>query len=76
MDCKASFATSPAATGFGPLLFAGDFAAAAKAAGELGFDGIEINMKGPEELSAATLNGLVEPARSGIDRRVQRKDLP
>ena len=55
MDCKASFATSPAPTGFGPLLFAGDFAAAVKAAGELGFDGIEINMKGPEELSAATL---------------------
>ena len=50
MDCKASFATSPAPTGFAPLLFAGDVPAAAKAAAELGFEGIEISMKGPEEL--------------------------
>jgi sugar phosphate isomerase/epimerase len=64
VDCKASFATSPAPTGFGPLLFSGDFPAAAKAAGELGFDGIEINMKGPEELSAAALGDLLE--RNGL----------
>jgi len=60
VDRRASFATSAAPTGFGPLLFAGDVPAAARAAGELGFDGIEINMKGPEELSEAILRGLLE----------------
>ena len=60
MDSRASIATSPAPSRFAPLLFAGDVPAAAKAAAELGFDGIEINMKGPEELSEAALRGLLE----------------
>jgi sugar phosphate isomerase/epimerase len=63
VDCKASFATSPAPTGFAPLLFAGDLPAAAKAAGELGFDGIEISMKGPEDLSVKTLKDLLDRHR-------------
>ncbi|MFH0915779.1 MAG: sugar phosphate isomerase/epimerase family protein [bacterium] len=65
MDCRTSIATSPAPTTFGPLLFAGDVPAAAKAAGELGFDGIEINMKGPEELSPSVLRGLLD--RHGLE---------
>lgn len=60
MECRASIATCPAPTTFGPLLFAGDVSAAARGAGALGFDGIEINMKGPEELSAETLRDLLE----------------
>jgi sugar phosphate isomerase/epimerase len=60
VDCRASIATSPAPTTFGPLLFAGDVPAAAKAAGELGFEGIEISMKGPEELSPSVLRGLLD----------------
>ena len=60
MQYRASIATSPAPTAFGPLLFAGDVPAAARAARELGFDGIEINMKGPEELPASVLRGLLE----------------
>lgn len=65
MDWKASFATSPVTTGFAPLLFAGDIPAAAKAAGELGFEGLEISMKSPEELPAATLKGLLD--RYGLE---------
>jgi sugar phosphate isomerase/epimerase len=65
VDCRASIATSPAPTTFGPLLFAGDIPTAAKAAAELGFEGIEINMKGPEELSAAVLGRLL--SRHGLE---------
>jgi sugar phosphate isomerase/epimerase len=58
--CRASIATSPVPTTFGPLLFAGDVPAAARAARELGFDGIEINTKGPEELPASVLRELLD----------------
>lgn len=52
---RTSFATSPAASAFAPLLFAGDVQAAARSARELGFDGLEINTKGPEELPVHVL---------------------
>jgi 5-keto-L-gluconate epimerase len=57
---RAGFCTSPAPSTFAPLLFAGDVPAAAQAAEELGFDGIEINMKGPEELSGPALKTLLD----------------
>jgi sugar phosphate isomerase/epimerase len=60
VDCRASIVTSPAPSAFGPLLFAGDLPAAARAARDLGFDGIEINTMGPEELPSATLRGLLQ----------------
>jgi sugar phosphate isomerase/epimerase len=63
VDCRASIATSPVPTTFGPLLFSGDLSAAVRAARELGFDGIEVNMKGPEELSASVLGGLLDKGR-------------
>jgi sugar phosphate isomerase/epimerase len=60
MQCRASFVTSPAPSAFGPLLFAGDLPAAARAARELGFDGIEVNTMGAEELASSVLRGLLE----------------
>ncbi len=60
MSYRIGFATSPAVSPFAPLLFAGDVEQAARAAGELGFDGIEINTKGPEELPVATLRRLLQ----------------
>ena len=57
MECRASIATTPAPRTFSPLLFSGDIPAAARAARELGFDGIEVNTKGPEELSVSVLGG-------------------
>lgn len=52
---KTAFATSPAPSVFGPLLFAGDVEAAVAAAGGLGFDGIEVSLRSPEELDAGRL---------------------
>jgi 5-keto-L-gluconate epimerase len=56
---KTSIATSPVPSTFAPLLFSGDVEGAARAAAELGFEGIEISMKGPEELSEGRLKKLL-----------------
>jgi sugar phosphate isomerase/epimerase len=60
VDRRASFVTSPAPSAFGPLLFAGDLPAAARAARDLGFEGLEINTMGPDELPATMLRGLLQ----------------
>jgi 5-keto-L-gluconate epimerase len=60
MDLRASIATAPAKTGFGPLMYTGDVAACARVAGELGFEGIEISIKGEDELGRDELAGLLD----------------
>lgn len=62
---KLSFATSPAPSVFGPLLFAGDVPGAIGAAAELGFDGIEVSLRTPDELDAGWL--AEELARTGLE---------
>lgn len=61
---KLSFATSPAPSVFGPLLFAGDVAAAIGTAAELGFDGIEVSLRSVDEVDAGRLED--ELARTGL----------
>lgn len=62
---KLSFATSPAPSVFGPLLFAGDVPGAVGAAAELGFDGIEVSLRAPDEFDAGWL--AEELARTGLE---------
>jgi sugar phosphate isomerase/epimerase len=50
-----SFATSPAPTVFGPLLFAGDVGEAVRVAAMLGYEGIEISMRSAGEVDAGWL---------------------
>lgn len=55
MSWSVSFATSPAPTVFGPLLFAGDLERAVQVAGALRYDGIEISLRSAAEIDAAWL---------------------
>jgi hypothetical protein len=47
---KACVATSSGLTGFGPLLYAGRVAECVAVSRELGFEGVEISMRSPDEL--------------------------
>lgn len=62
---RVSFATSPAPSVFGPLLFAGDVAGAIGAASGLGFDGIEVSLRSADELDAGWLTD--ELARTDLE---------
>lgn len=56
---RLAFATAAGSTGFGPMLFPGRVRAAARAAAELGYDGIEISVKSPSELAGVDLGRLL-----------------
>jgi len=51
-----AFATATTATGFGPILFAGRPTEAVRVAAELGYEGVEVHVKTPQEY-----------AQSGVD---------
>ena len=55
----ACFCTASGPTGFGPMLFPGRVREAAQASRELGFEGIEIAMRAPEELERRELETLL-----------------
>ena len=57
---RSCFATSSAPTGFGPMLYAGRVREAVAVSRELGFDGIEISLRHPEELERRELEALLE----------------
>ncbi len=59
MTERLAFATAAGPTRFGPMLFAGRVREAARAAAELGFDGIEISAKSPAELADLDLGKLL-----------------
>lgn len=59
MRVKSSFATSPAPSTFGPLLFAGDVDRALRAASDLGFDGVEISLGSADEIDVEGLAGML-----------------
>jgi 5-keto-L-gluconate epimerase len=56
---RACLATSSGPTGFGPLLFAGRVRACVAVSSELGFDGVEISMRSPEELERRELKAIL-----------------
>jgi sugar phosphate isomerase/epimerase len=60
---KACPATSSGPTGFGPLLYAGRVRECAQVSRELGFEGIEIAMRSPEELERRELEALLRDNR-------------
>ena len=57
---RSCFATSSAPTGFGPMLFAGRVGEAVAVSRELGFDGIEISLRHPDELERRELQALLD----------------
>ena len=59
MSWRACLATSSGPTGFGPLLFAGRVRACVAVTRELGFDGVEISMRSPEELERRELKAML-----------------
>ena len=59
MNQRAAIVTSPATGALAPVLFPGDLLGAARAAAELGFEGMELSIKGPEELSERELGILL-----------------
>ena len=59
MTWRACFATASGPTGFGPMLFPGRVREAASVSRELGFDGLEISMRSPEELGRRELDDLL-----------------
>ncbi len=59
MSWNACVATSSGPTGFGPMLFAGNVRECVAVSQELGFDGIEISMRAPEELERRELEALL-----------------
>ncbi len=63
MSWKACVATSSGPTGFGPLLYAGRVAECIAISRELGFEGIEISMRSPDELDRRELEALLRSAR-------------
>jgi 5-keto-L-gluconate epimerase len=63
MSWKACLATSSGPTGFGPLLYAGRVRECVAVSRELGFEGIEISMRSPAELSRRELEALLRDAR-------------
>jgi sugar phosphate isomerase/epimerase len=60
---RACVATSAGPTGFGPMLFAGKVRECIAVSQELGFDGIEISMRAPEELERRELEELLRRSR-------------
>jgi sugar phosphate isomerase/epimerase len=60
---KACLATSSGPTGFGPVLYAGRVRECARVSRELGFEGIEISMRSPEELERRELEALLRDHR-------------
>jgi sugar phosphate isomerase/epimerase len=60
---KACLATSSGPTGFGPLLYAGRVRECARVSRELGFEGIEISMRGPDELDRRELEAVLREHR-------------
>jgi len=63
MTWKACVATSSGPTGFGPLLYAGRVAECIAVSRELGFEGVEISMRSPEEFDRRELEALLREAR-------------
>lgn len=63
MIWRACLATSSGPTGFGPLLYAGHVAECAAVSRELGFEGIEISMRSPDELDRRELEALLRESR-------------
>ncbi len=59
MSWRACFCTASGPTGFGPMLFPGRVREAALVSRELGFDGLEIAMRAPEELERRELEALL-----------------
>jgi sugar phosphate isomerase/epimerase len=59
MSWDACFCTASGVTGFGPMLFPGRVREAALLSHRLGFDGIEIAMRAPEELERRELEALL-----------------
>ena len=59
MSWRACFCTASGPTGFGPMLFPGRVREAALVSRELGFDGLEIAMRAPEELERRELDALL-----------------
>jgi sugar phosphate isomerase/epimerase len=59
MSWRTSIATAAVRTGFGPLLYTGRLAEAARVAAELGHEGVEVALKSPQELDAAKLQSLL-----------------
>jgi len=59
MTWKACVTTASGPTGFGPMLFPGRVREAALVSRELGFDGLEIAMRAPEELERRELEALL-----------------
>jgi sugar phosphate isomerase/epimerase len=64
MSWRTSIATAAVRTGFGPLLYTGRLAEAARVAAELGHEGIEVSLRAPEELDRAKLDSLL--AKHGL----------
>jgi sugar phosphate isomerase/epimerase len=56
---KACVATSAGPTGFGPMLYAGHVRECVAVSRELGFEGIEISMRSPDELDRRELESLL-----------------
>ena len=59
MSWRACFCTASGPTGFGPMLFPGRVREAALVSRELGFEGLEIAMRAPEELERRELDALL-----------------
>ena len=59
MTWKACVTTASGPTGFGPMLFPGRVREAALVSRELGFEGLEIAMRAPEELERRELEALL-----------------
>ena len=59
MNWRTGIATSAAPTGFGPLLFAGRVAEVARAAAEIGHEGIELSLRATQELERSELAHLL-----------------
>ncbi len=59
MSWKACVATSAGPTGFGPMLYAGHVRECVAVSRELGFEGIEISMRSPDELDRDELEELL-----------------
>jgi sugar phosphate isomerase/epimerase len=59
---KACVATSAGPTGFGPMLYAGRVEECVRVSRELGLEGIEINMRSPDELDRRDLERWLDAA--------------
>jgi sugar phosphate isomerase/epimerase len=56
---KLSLALTPQKTKFAPLLFAGNIEYGIKRAAELGYDGVELNIRDPLDINRDTLSSLI-----------------